>query len=111
MYLSSGETFMISLVITLIAGLIYVMLRGQDDDHDQGAGAVGACPFSSQGLPIPLTLAEFCLPDAEGQEMGRGGQEMKETFVKLRVIGLRENEIFHIKWYDPNHEFYPTNKK
>ena len=46
MYLSSGETFMISLVITLIAGLIYVLLRGQDDDHDQGAGAVGACPFS-----------------------------------------------------------------
>ena len=30
---------------------------------------------------------------------------------KLRVIGLRENEKFHVKWYDPKHEFYPTNKK
>lgn len=30
---------------------------------------------------------------------------------KLRIIGLRINEIFHILWYDPNHEVYPVNKK
>ena len=30
---------------------------------------------------------------------------------KLRVIGLRENEKFHVKWYDPEHKFCPSNKK
>ena len=32
---------------------------------------------------------------------------------KLRVIGRRENEFFHVLWYDPNHEFCPSrnNKK
>ena len=30
---------------------------------------------------------------------------------KLRVIGLRENERFHVKWYDPEHEFCPSQKK
>lgn len=29
---------------------------------------------------------------------------------KLRIIGLRENNEFHIVWYDPNHEFYPSSK-
>lgn len=30
---------------------------------------------------------------------------------KLRVIGLRENEKFHVLWYDPNHEVYPVKKR
>ena len=30
---------------------------------------------------------------------------------KLRVIGLRENERFHVKWYDPEHRFCPSKKK
>ena len=30
---------------------------------------------------------------------------------KLRIIGLRENELFHVKWYDPKHECYPSHKK
>ena len=27
---------------------------------------------------------------------------------KLRIIGLREREKFHVVWYDANHEFYPV---
>ena len=30
---------------------------------------------------------------------------------KLRVIGLKENEAFHVVWYDSQHQFYPSNKK
>lgn len=30
---------------------------------------------------------------------------------KLRIIGLRENEKFYVKWYDPEHEFCPSTKK
>ena len=30
---------------------------------------------------------------------------------KLRVIGLRDREKFHVVWYDTEHEFYPTSKK
>lgn len=26
----------------------------------------------------------------------------------LRIIGIRENEKFHVIWYDPYHEFYPS---
>lgn len=29
---------------------------------------------------------------------------------KLRIIGLRENNEFHIVWYDPDHKFYPSSK-
>lgn len=29
----------------------------------------------------------------------------------LRIIGIRENEVFHVVWYDPNHKFYPSKKK
>jgi len=28
----------------------------------------------------------------------------------LRAIGIREGEEFHIVWYDPNHEFYPSRR-
>ena len=27
---------------------------------------------------------------------------------KLRIIGLREKEFFHVLWYDPQHEVYPS---
>lgn len=30
---------------------------------------------------------------------------------KLRIVGLRENEKFHVLWYDPNHEVYPMKEK
>jgi len=30
---------------------------------------------------------------------------------KLRVIGIREYNIFHVLWYDPNHEVYPISSK
>lgn len=30
---------------------------------------------------------------------------------KLRIIGIRENEHFHVLWYDPNHEVCPSRKK
>lgn len=30
---------------------------------------------------------------------------------KLRIIGVRENNFFHVKWYDPNHQFCPSRKK
>lgn len=30
---------------------------------------------------------------------------------KLRIIGVREKNLFHVKWYDPNHEFYHISKK
>lgn len=29
---------------------------------------------------------------------------------KLRLIGIRENEKFHVVWYDPEHEFCPSGK-
>ena len=28
----------------------------------------------------------------------------------LRIIGLRDKEKFHVIWYDPKHEFYPSKK-
>lgn len=30
---------------------------------------------------------------------------------KLRVVGIRENEHFHVLWYDPGHEVCPSKKK
>lgn len=30
---------------------------------------------------------------------------------KLRIIGIRDKYLFHVKWYDPNHMFCPSNKK
>lgn len=30
---------------------------------------------------------------------------------KLRVIGIRENELFHVVWYDPEHKFCPSHLK
>lgn len=29
---------------------------------------------------------------------------------KLRVVGLRDREFFHVLWYDPEHNIYPSNK-
>ncbi len=29
---------------------------------------------------------------------------------KLRIIGVRKRNFFYVKWYDPNHEFYPISK-
>lgn len=29
---------------------------------------------------------------------------------KLRIIGIREGERFHVVWYDPEHKFYPSQK-
>ena len=29
---------------------------------------------------------------------------------KLRVIGLRDREFFHVLWYDSRHEFYPSQR-
>lgn len=29
---------------------------------------------------------------------------------KLRLIGLRNNEVFHVIWFDPGHKFYPSTK-
>lgn len=30
---------------------------------------------------------------------------------KLRIIGIRENENFHVLWYDPEHKVCPSHKK
>lgn len=30
---------------------------------------------------------------------------------KLRIIGIRKNERFHVIWYDPDHQFCPSTKK
>lgn len=30
---------------------------------------------------------------------------------KVRIIGVRINEVFHVIWYDPDHRFYPSKKK
>ena len=30
---------------------------------------------------------------------------------RLRIIGLRENEKFHVIWYDPDHRFCPSKRK
>jgi len=29
---------------------------------------------------------------------------------KIRLIGLKKDRVFHVIWYDPNHEFYPVDK-
>lgn len=29
---------------------------------------------------------------------------------KLRIIGKRDGQIFHVIWYDPKHQFYPIKK-
>lgn len=29
---------------------------------------------------------------------------------QLRVVGIRENEYFHVLWYDPHHEICPSKK-
>lgn len=29
----------------------------------------------------------------------------------LRIIGIRDGLFFHVMWYDPKHEFYPSKKK
>ena len=29
---------------------------------------------------------------------------------KVRIIGIRQREFFHVIWYDKNHEFYPSAK-
>lgn len=29
----------------------------------------------------------------------------------IRIIGIRDGELFHVVWYDPKHEFYPTKRQ
>lgn len=29
---------------------------------------------------------------------------------KLRIVGLRDHEKFHVLWYDPEHKIYPSSK-
>lgn len=29
---------------------------------------------------------------------------------KLRIIGIKDDEFFHVIWYDPNHEFSVVKK-
>lgn len=29
---------------------------------------------------------------------------------KLRIFGYRDNEFFHVLWYDPKHEIYPVDQ-
>lgn len=29
---------------------------------------------------------------------------------KLRIVGIRQKEHFHVLWYDPNHEICPSKK-
>lgn len=29
---------------------------------------------------------------------------------KLRIIGIRDGRLFHVKWYDPEHRFYPSKR-
>jgi len=29
----------------------------------------------------------------------------------LRIIGIKNNQYFHVVWYDPEHKFYPSKKK
>ena len=30
---------------------------------------------------------------------------------RLRIIGIRDGEEFHVVWFDPNHEFCPSKEK
>ncbi len=30
---------------------------------------------------------------------------------RLRIVGIRENEYFHVLWYDPNHQVCPSKKR
>jgi len=30
---------------------------------------------------------------------------------KLRIIGIRDKEFFHVTWFDPEHKFCPSHKK
>lgn len=30
---------------------------------------------------------------------------------KLRIVGIRRGKVFHVLWYDPNHEVCPSKKK
>lgn len=30
---------------------------------------------------------------------------------RLRIVGIRENEHFHVLWYDPGHEICPSKKR
>lgn len=30
---------------------------------------------------------------------------------KTRIVGIKENDVFHIIWYDAYHEIYPSKKK
>ena len=30
---------------------------------------------------------------------------------KLHIVGIRENEDFHVLWYDPEHEICPSAKR
>lgn len=29
----------------------------------------------------------------------------------IRIIGIRDGAFFHVIWYDPRHEFYPTKRQ
>ena len=29
----------------------------------------------------------------------------------IRIIGIRDGAFFHVVWYDPRHEFYPTKRQ
>ena len=30
---------------------------------------------------------------------------------RLRIVGLRERELFHVLWYDPEHRVYPSERR
>ncbi len=56
-------------------------------------------------------------PDAEFRISKLHLEEQRDQIFSLhlenrcRIIGLREHEKFIVKWYDPRHEFCPSQKK
>ena len=59
-------------------------------------------------------LSDAAKKRLEAKKIGNDKWEQIFSFAltnKLRIIGLREDEKFHVLWYDPNHEVYPVKQR
>lgn len=60
---------------------------------------------------------QFLSPEAAERLKAKQLEEYSDSIFsfaldnKLRLVGIRKNEDFHVLWYDPEHEVCPSKKK
>jgi hypothetical protein len=68
---------------------------------------------SKHHLLDPSSLSKEAIERLEAKHLEEASDSIFSFALqnKLRIIGIRDGEFFHVVWYDPNHEFCPSHKR